>query len=157
MISCAKADYPWVKSLGEQAQKDSEALRMGSLVLVDGSIQAKNSFFVKRKCDYCDADTVASFCHPCKPIFYTCIRYFFSDSYLNKVQIIFHTKFFNADDRSRHTFSFQKQLINLISRQKGICSKYSVYSVRSDRTRILYVQNAEKRIHTKELLLLFIL
>lgn len=50
-----KADYPWVKSLGEQAQKDSEALRMGSLVLVDGSIQAKNSFFVKRKCDYCDA------------------------------------------------------------------------------------------------------
>ena len=41
--------------------------------------------------------------------------------------------------------------------QKEICLKYSVYSVRSDRTRILYVQNAGKRIHTKELLLLYIL
>lgn len=48
-----KADYPWVKSLGEQADKDKEALRKGSLVFIDGSVQAKENFTVKRKCDFC--------------------------------------------------------------------------------------------------------
>lgn len=48
-----KADYPWVKSLGEQADKDKEALRKGSLVFIDGSVQAKENFIVRRNCDFC--------------------------------------------------------------------------------------------------------
>ena len=48
-----RADFPWVKSLGEQADKDYEALRKGSLVYIDGSIQSRNDFIVQKTCEYC--------------------------------------------------------------------------------------------------------
>ena len=48
-----RADYPWIKSLGEQADKDKEALRKGSLVFIEGAVQSKQEFTVKRKCEFC--------------------------------------------------------------------------------------------------------
>ena len=37
-----RADYPWVKSFGEQAEKDYETLRTGSVVFIDGAIQKRD-------------------------------------------------------------------------------------------------------------------
>lgn len=48
-----RADYPWIKSLGEQADKDREALRKGSLVFIEGSVQGKQDFVVKKTCAFC--------------------------------------------------------------------------------------------------------
>lgn len=48
-----RADYPWVKSSKEQAQKDAEVLRMGSLIFVDGSVQARQGFTVEKECEHC--------------------------------------------------------------------------------------------------------
>ena len=48
-----RADFPWIKSLGAQADMDYEALRKGSLVYIDGSIQAREGFVVQKTCEYC--------------------------------------------------------------------------------------------------------
>ena len=48
-----RADFPWVKSLGDQADKDKDALMKGSLIFIDGSIQARDDFYVDRKCSNC--------------------------------------------------------------------------------------------------------
>lgn len=46
------ADYPYIRSLGVQAESDIEALRMGSMVLVDGFLKTRY-FDRKSKCPYC--------------------------------------------------------------------------------------------------------
>lgn len=48
-----RADYPWVKSLGDQADKDNVAIRKGSLVFIDGSIQAREDFIMEKQCENC--------------------------------------------------------------------------------------------------------
>lgn len=48
-----RADFPWVKSLGDQADMDHAALMKGSLVFIDGSIQARDDFLMEKKCDNC--------------------------------------------------------------------------------------------------------
>lgn len=50
-----RADFPWIKSLGDQADKDYEAIHEGSLVWIDGSIQAREGFTVEKNCEYCNA------------------------------------------------------------------------------------------------------
>lgn len=47
------SDYPWIKSLGDQADSDRDALMEGSLIYVDGSIQAREDFYVERVCENC--------------------------------------------------------------------------------------------------------
>lgn len=37
-----KTDWPWVKSYGDQAKKDKRYLHTGSVILVDGILQARN-------------------------------------------------------------------------------------------------------------------
>lgn len=46
------ADYPYIRSLGVQAENDVEALHKGSLVLVDGFLKMRY-FDRKSKCPYC--------------------------------------------------------------------------------------------------------
>lgn len=46
------ADYPYIRSLGTQAENDIEALHKGSLVLVDGFLKMRY-FDRKSKCPYC--------------------------------------------------------------------------------------------------------
>lgn len=48
-----RTDYPWVKSLGNLADQDRDALKKGSLVFIDGSLQARRDFNVKRICEAC--------------------------------------------------------------------------------------------------------
>lgn len=48
-----KADFPWVKSLGDQADRDRDALRVGSLAFVEGSIQARDDFLMEKECEAC--------------------------------------------------------------------------------------------------------
>lgn len=50
------ADYPWIKSLGDQADSDKEALSEGSMVFIDGSIQARSDFVVKKVCENCGSE-----------------------------------------------------------------------------------------------------
>lgn len=49
-----RSDFPWIKSYGQNAINDREFLHQGSLVLIDGCIQARN---VNRKsvCGVCSA------------------------------------------------------------------------------------------------------
>lgn len=49
-----RADYPWVKSLGDQADQDKSKLQKGSLVLVNGSIQARSKYKIKKYCQKCN-------------------------------------------------------------------------------------------------------
>ena len=42
-----KADFPWVKSYGQNAENDRDRLKMGSLVLIDGFLQSRS---INRKC-----------------------------------------------------------------------------------------------------------
>lgn len=42
-----KADFPWVKSYGQNAENDRDRLKIGSLVLVDGFLQSRS---INRKC-----------------------------------------------------------------------------------------------------------
>lgn len=55
-----RTDYIWVKSLGDQAEKDAEALHMGSRVIVIGSLQARNQmqnkYYIKDTCRHCGAE-----------------------------------------------------------------------------------------------------
>lgn len=51
-----RADYPFVKSLGDQADKDRDALRKGSLIFIDGSIQARDDFTMKKVCTTCNTE-----------------------------------------------------------------------------------------------------
>lgn len=46
------ADYPFIRSLGTQAENDIEALHKGSLVLVDGFLKMRH-FDRKSTCPYC--------------------------------------------------------------------------------------------------------
>ena len=48
-----RTDYPWIKSLGDQADKDRDMLEKGSLVYIDGSIQARDKFFIEKECCEC--------------------------------------------------------------------------------------------------------
>lgn len=50
-----RADFPWIKSFGDQAEKDRDCLTQGSLVYIDGSIQVRENFTVKRECENCGA------------------------------------------------------------------------------------------------------
>ena len=52
----ARADFPWIRSLGEQAEKDYEALKVGSLIFVDGSIQAREGFHMTKICEHCGGE-----------------------------------------------------------------------------------------------------
>ncbi|MBO6230658.1 MAG: single-stranded DNA-binding protein [Ruminiclostridium sp.] len=45
----ARTDYPWVKSYGAQAQMDINSLHTGSMVFIDGCVQARR-FPVTRQC-----------------------------------------------------------------------------------------------------------
>ncbi len=49
-----KTDYPWVKTVGEQALKDAYALKTGSQVYINGALQTRE---ITRgtKCEYCEA------------------------------------------------------------------------------------------------------
>lgn len=49
-----RSDFPWIKSYGQNAISDREFLHQGSLVLIDGCLQARN---VNRKsiCETCSA------------------------------------------------------------------------------------------------------
>lgn len=49
------ADYPWIYSYGNQAIKDNEHLKKGTVVMVDGFIHNEN-FMVKRKCESCESN-----------------------------------------------------------------------------------------------------
>jgi len=46
------ADFPWVKTYGEQAAKDREAIRKGSLIYIDGYLKSEKSV-QKTVCDAC--------------------------------------------------------------------------------------------------------
>lgn len=46
------ADYPWVKSYGEQAEADHKALKLGSLVYIDGYLKTEQAI-VKGECPNC--------------------------------------------------------------------------------------------------------
>lgn len=48
-----RADFPHIRSLGEQAEKDAKCLKKGSLVFIDGSVQAREGFKVIKVCDNC--------------------------------------------------------------------------------------------------------
>lgn len=48
------ADYPYIRSYGEQAENDIEALRTSSLVLVDGFLKMR-TFMRTSTCPYCGA------------------------------------------------------------------------------------------------------
>ena len=48
-----RTDYPHIISLGEQAFKDYTALKQGSLVYIDGSIQSRSHFARNIKCPHC--------------------------------------------------------------------------------------------------------
>lgn len=52
-----KTDWPWVKSYGDQAKKDKRYLHTGSVILVDGILQARN---VDRKkiCENCNCEYI---------------------------------------------------------------------------------------------------
>ena len=54
-----RTDYPWIRSLGDQAEKDASTLKKGSLVYIVGSLQARNiyrnGFNVEVKCEECGA------------------------------------------------------------------------------------------------------
>lgn len=50
-----RADYPWIKSVGQQAEQDHMALHKGSLVWIDGSIQARRDVVVEKICETCGA------------------------------------------------------------------------------------------------------
>lgn len=47
----AKYDYPWIISLGEQAESDRDSLKKGSFVYIDGSIQSRQDFEVTKVCE----------------------------------------------------------------------------------------------------------
>lgn len=49
----SKADYPWIKSLGDQADKDAQAIHKGSLLWIDGSIQARDGYEIEKTCEFC--------------------------------------------------------------------------------------------------------
>lgn len=55
-----RTDYIWVKSLGEQAEKDAQALHMGSRIVVIGSLQSRNrvqgDYSVSHTCIHCGAE-----------------------------------------------------------------------------------------------------
>lgn len=48
-----RADYPWIKSVGQQAEQDHMALHKGSLVWIDGSIQARKDVVIEKTCETC--------------------------------------------------------------------------------------------------------
>lgn len=48
-----RIDFPWVKSYGENAEEDFKRLRIGSVVFIDGFLQARN---IERR-NYCGQDT----------------------------------------------------------------------------------------------------
>ena len=48
-----RADYPWIKSVGQQAEQDHMALHKGSLVWIDGSIQARKDVVIEKICETC--------------------------------------------------------------------------------------------------------
>ncbi len=48
-----RADYPFIKSINDQADKDKEALSQGSLVFIEGAIQSRDGFTVNRECSHC--------------------------------------------------------------------------------------------------------
>lgn len=50
------ADFPWVRSMDEQAQQDFDVLKKGSLVYIDGAIQAREGVEVVRECIECGAE-----------------------------------------------------------------------------------------------------
>lgn len=47
-----KTDYPWIKTFGEQAKKDMDALHVGSEVFINGSYQSRSVAF-KGTCENC--------------------------------------------------------------------------------------------------------
>lgn len=49
-----EADYPWIRSLGRQAEKDSIALSKSSAVYVEGSLQAREDFDIHKVCENCN-------------------------------------------------------------------------------------------------------
>lgn len=51
----ADVDFPWVKSYGEQGQKDIKTLKKGSVVLIDGKLQIREREVVA-KCPHCEAE-----------------------------------------------------------------------------------------------------
>lgn len=48
-------DYIWIKSLGDQADKDAKSLKKGSVVLVEGFVQARYNFFFEKTCPFCNS------------------------------------------------------------------------------------------------------
>lgn len=50
-----EADFPWVKSYGEQSIRDIEALKKGSVILVDGKLQVRELDVVKA-CPFCNTE-----------------------------------------------------------------------------------------------------
>lgn len=47
-----KTDYPWIKAYGPVAMEDRKRLHVGSEILVDGCLQARN-FRREKLCDFC--------------------------------------------------------------------------------------------------------
>ena len=54
-----RADYPYVRVYGDQAEKDFKYLHKGSMVLIDGMVQLR-SFERKFKCPYCGEEITKS-------------------------------------------------------------------------------------------------
>lgn len=50
-----KTDFPWVKSYGKNAVEDMKRLRTGSLVLIDGCLQARKQIKTQ-KCENCQKE-----------------------------------------------------------------------------------------------------
>lgn len=50
-----RADFPYIKSINDQADKDNKSLSKGSLVFIEGSIQAREGFIVEKTCSHCGA------------------------------------------------------------------------------------------------------
>ena len=47
------ADYPYIRTFGEEAEHHSVALRRGSLVAVEGAVQQRSHIPVRRVCQFC--------------------------------------------------------------------------------------------------------
>ena len=55
--AATRADYPYVRVYGDQAEKDFKHLHKGSMVLIDGMIQLR-SFNRKFRCPYCGEEII---------------------------------------------------------------------------------------------------
>ena len=53
------SDFPWIRSLGDQAERDAVSIKKSSAITIEGYIQARNNFSRVLHCERCKEDFTA--------------------------------------------------------------------------------------------------